>query len=132
MTKVGPVLFTGLRFIVAALVVLPFALREGRGRLFPQPRTDRLEKSERGWTGPVMMLSAAFLAGQLLQQLGIMGTTVTNAGFLTALYVIMVPILGSAFIGIGRTRSSGRRHWSRSSAHGCSAAGSRGSAEATS
>jgi drug/metabolite transporter (DMT)-like permease len=37
-----------------------------------------------------------FLFGQLTQQFGIMTTTVTNAGFLTALYVILVPIFGIA------------------------------------
>ncbi len=96
MAKMGPVLFTGLRFLLAALVVLPFALREGDGRLFVIRRDSSPGGGGQSWVGPVSALSAVFLAAQLLQQLGIMTTTVTNAGFLTALYVILVPILGIA------------------------------------
>ncbi|MDQ3557693.1 MAG: DMT family transporter, partial [Pseudomonadota bacterium] len=96
MAKMGPVLFTGLRFLLAALVVLPFALREGDGRLFVIRRDSSPGGGGQSWVGPVSALSAVFLAAQLLQQLGIMTTTVTNAGFLTAFYVILVPILGIA------------------------------------
>jgi len=91
MEKIGPVLFTALRFLLAALVVLPFALHEGRGRLYP-PGAGRLIGG--GWLQPVAVLAAVFLAGQITQQFGVMLTTVTNAGFLTALYVILVPIFG--------------------------------------
>ena len=43
--------------------------------------------------------------GAALQQIGIMSTTVSNAGFLTALYVPLVPIAGALLL---RERS----HWS--------------------
>ena len=94
MAKLGPILFTGLRFLIAAAVVLPFAMAEGNGRLVPEAAL-----RERGfgpWRRSMAALCTVFLLGQLTQQFGIMGTTVTNAGFFTALYVILVPVLGIA------------------------------------
>ena len=38
-------------------------------------------------------LGSLLLAGAVMQQIGIVGTSVTNAGFLTALYVPLVPVL---------------------------------------
>jgi len=39
------------------------------------------------------MVGLAFFLGMAFQQVGLIGTSVTNAGFLTALYVIMVPVI---------------------------------------
>lgn len=87
MQHLGPMAFTGLRFFVGALVVLPLALREQR----------RLRNSQLGASAhdawPVIGLGLLLWAGAALQQIGIPGTTVTNAGFLTALYVPTVPLL---------------------------------------
>ena len=93
MDKMGPVLFTGLRFLLGALAVLPFALNEGRGRLLP-PRAAPQAGAGGDWPRPLAFLCLVFLVGQITQQLGIMDTSVTNAGFLTALYVILVPVFG--------------------------------------
>lgn len=92
MAKMGPILFTGLRFLIAAAVVLPFAIREGGGRLLPESAPAKAEGT--AWPLPTALLSLVFLCGQITQQFGVMGTSVTNAGFLTALYVILVPIFG--------------------------------------
>lgn len=84
----GTISFTGARFLVGGLVVLPFALRQFR-RVHPGEHC--FAKGD--WlilvgTGMVLFTAAG------LQQYGIFHTTVTNAGFLTALYVPMVPIIG--------------------------------------
>src|SRR3954447_8137114 len=97
MRKLGPVAFTGLRFLIAAGTILPFAAREGGGRILPRRTPVAPGKSrvpENSWVRSVLVLSVVFLGGQILQQFGIMATSVTNAGFLTALYVILVPIFG--------------------------------------
>lgn len=88
MAGVGPLMFTGVRFLLGALVILPLALRE-HVRL--ADRGVRLECSD--------LLAACGLGvllclGVVLQQIGIAGTSVSNAGFLTALYVPLVPLLG--------------------------------------
>ncbi|HYG85351.1 MAG TPA: DMT family transporter [Azospirillum sp.] len=78
----GPMIFTGVRFLIGALVVLPFALRALR-----DARIDR-----RDWLG-MLATGGALFAGAVLQQIGINETTATNAGFLTTLYVPLVPLL---------------------------------------
>lgn len=86
MAHVGPLTYTGVRFLLGALFVLPLAVRE-YGRL--QARGVRLERADWfAWCG----LGVLLFLGAVFQQIGIMGTTVSNAGFLTALYVPMVPI----------------------------------------
>jgi len=88
MEHIGPVLFTGLRFLLGALVVLPFAVNEMRTKR--QRENWRLGRGALPWlvlTGTVLFTAA------LLQQIGIAATTVANAGFLTALYVPLTPIL---------------------------------------
>ncbi|WP_207478292.1 DMT family transporter [Arenibaculum pallidiluteum] len=79
----GPMLFTGLRFLVGALVVLPLALREAR----------RARWSRADWGG-MAATGGALFCGAACQQIGIGMTTATNAGFLTALYVPLVPLIG--------------------------------------
>jgi drug/metabolite transporter (DMT)-like permease len=79
--------FTGIRMMVGACFVLPFAWRQYR-RLAREGRT--IEGS--GWGGVVCTGVVLFTAAAL-QQYGIFHTTVTNAGFLTALYVPLVPII---------------------------------------
>ncbi|MEM7300744.1 MAG: DMT family transporter [Pseudomonadota bacterium] len=89
MDDLGPMLFVGLRFLIAALVVLPFAVAESsrnRGQ-----KRNQMNWSEAAW--PVIWIGLVFSIGTVLQQAGILTTTITNAGFLTSLYVVLVPVL---------------------------------------
>lgn len=81
----GPLAFTGIRFLLGALVVLPLALRETTRAEAPARPVDRLG---------FVLCGVLLFAGSITQQIGIIGTSVTNAGFLTALYVPLVPVLG--------------------------------------
>lgn len=87
MQDVGPLTYTGIRFLIGALFVLPLALRE-YGRLAARGvvinRRDLLSWST---------LGCLLFGGAILQQVGMLTTTVTNAGFLTAIYVPLVPLL---------------------------------------
>lgn len=88
MKNVGPFTYTGARFLIGSLFVAPLALREykrlrGQGVVFTAH--DLL-----AWGG----LGVLLFLGAIFQQIGVGGTTVSNAGFLTALYVPMVPLLG--------------------------------------
>jgi len=85
MDAIGPQLFIGLRFLLATVTILPFALREAA-------RAERpLAWHEWRNFGLVGLL---LFAGMLAQQYGLQTTSVTNAGFLTGLYVVMVPFVG--------------------------------------
>lgn len=98
MADVGPLMYTGVRFMIGALVILPLALRE-YARL-----------AERGIKPDAIDLLAASGLGLLLtigvvcQQIGIVSTTVSNAGFLTALYAPLVPLLGWLVDGVPPAR----------------------------
>ena len=91
MAGVGPLTFTGVRFLLGALVVLPLAWRERRTL---QAQGHALGAAELRW---IALLGALLCTGVVMQQIGLMGTTVTNAGFLTALYVPLVPLLAWVF-----------------------------------
>ena len=92
MSHIGPMLFTGLRFLLGTLVVTPLVLLEGRRR---GPQRRRLQRQD---VLQVCGLGLLLGAGAALQQIGIASTSVTNAGFLTAIYVPMVPLLGWALL----------------------------------
>ncbi|HEY5731761.1 MAG TPA: DMT family transporter [Anaerolineales bacterium] len=86
-------LFNGARYILAGLVVLPFAFRAGSLHLSASQVTDLthgLPREQNKWmfiAGLLLFFAAAF------QQVGIQFTTAGNAGFITSLYVVLVPII---------------------------------------
>lgn len=84
MDNIGPHLFVGLRFAFAVVAILPFAVREAKS-----------SKNELN-AGHYISFAAVGLAlygGIISQQIGLLTTSVTNSGFLTGLYVVMVPFL---------------------------------------
>jgi drug/metabolite transporter (DMT)-like permease len=86
MREIGPFLFTGLRFLLAAVAILPFALRERR-------KNGSLDRA--GWA-LAALTGLTFFLGGILQQIGLLYTSVTNAGFLTGIYVVIVPFVARA------------------------------------
>ena len=96
---VAPYTFTGIRFLLGACIIAPLAWRDYRAvsrRESPPARRDVLG---------VVLLGLLLTLGAVFQQIGITGTTVTNAGFLTALYVPLVPLLSWLIL-------RARPHWS--------------------
>lgn len=90
--NLGTISFTGARFLVGACMVFPFALKQFRKVHFHERRFQQKDWLALTLTGTVLLTAA------VLQQHGILRTTVTNSGFLTALYVPMVPFLGFLFL----------------------------------
>lgn len=80
---IGPFAFLAMRGLVAFLALAPLAVREGRGAA--PVRSDFYLTSVLG--------GAAFLIAGVLQQAGLETATVTNTGFLTALYVVITPLI---------------------------------------
>lgn len=72
-------LFNGLRFLIGALLLWPFL--RGKARL--------------GRSGWMWVAAAGFILfiASALQQAGLVFTTAGNAGFITSLYVVLVPIV---------------------------------------
>ena len=88
MDFVEPFTFTFARSIIGGLVLIPCIpfLRKLRN----EKRTG-ITKVE--WIGGLLCGVALFAASNM-QQLGIVHTTVGKSGFITALYVVIVPIMG--------------------------------------
>ncbi|MCJ8168744.1 DMT family transporter [Atopomonas sediminilitoris] len=95
MDAIGPFLYTGLRFTLAAILLVPvvywFSVRRAQ-------RANAGSPINRPAVLGGVVLGVVLTIGINLQQVGLMFTTVTNSGFITGLYVIMVPLLG-LFIG---------------------------------
>lgn len=87
MEEIGPFLYTGLRFGLGALVLLPLLLYRPAGSAAPAPLSRPLLLGG-------ALLGLVLTCGINLQQVGLLFTSVTNSGFITGLYVIMVPLLG--------------------------------------
>ncbi len=86
--KVGPFTFLCLRSVLGFAVLLPLAAVRNR-RNTPA----RGKKSFAVlWGG--LACGAVLTVSSLLQQVGIGGTSVGNAGFITAMYILIVPIFG--------------------------------------
>lgn len=88
MDHIGPFLYSGLRFALGSLCLLPLVLRRTPADRHPAPLLNR------GLLLGGVLMGLALTLGINLQQVGLMFTSVTNAGFITGLYVIVVPLLG--------------------------------------
>jgi drug/metabolite transporter (DMT)-like permease len=88
-------LFNGARYLLAALVVLPFALRAVRAA------NVRIPSDQYKW---MFVVGFVLFGGSAIQQVGLLYTTAGNAGFITSLYVVLVP--GALFL-LWREKS----HW---------------------
>ncbi|TVQ39611.1 MAG: DMT family transporter [Spirochaetaceae bacterium] len=85
MQHVGPFTFNAIRFALGVVTLLPLLpLTRGNRRRVTAGRTVRFGLA----TGVVLF------GGASLQQIGIVFTTAGNAGFITGLYLVMVPLLG--------------------------------------
>ncbi len=96
MDYIGPFTFNAVRFWLGGLVLLPviFLFRREPKKAFAHESNCKIvTKRENLWLGGVLCGILIF-AATALQQIGLKSTTVGKAGFLTALYVVLVPIIG--------------------------------------
>lgn len=101
MEHVGPFTFNSVRSIIGSIVLIPVIfLMDGLKRKGGMSEEELLE--QRGDTKTLITggicCGLALAVASSLQQFGIMFTTVGKAGFITAMYIVLVPILG-VFLG---------------------------------
>jgi drug/metabolite transporter (DMT)-like permease len=99
MEHVGPLTFNGIRFALGALALVPLTMAMEKRRLPGNLGADRKRMAVGG-----ALLGLALFAGASLQQIGLAGpqlagfgleaSTAGKAGFITGLYVVLVPIFG--------------------------------------
>lgn len=107
MEYIGPFTFNGMRSVMGGVVLIPAALISIKSAGKKQPGTQKPETQQPG-TQAAKNDKRTILAGGLcygcimfvatsLQQIGIQYTQAGKAGFLTAMYVVLVPLI-SVFI----------------------------------
>ena len=131
MNYVGPFTFNAIRFALGSVSLLPLIMyarkrnrKNGSRGLDSSEELDRSgeagceqrsmlnEDQTRATSKQKLFLSGSFVAGSFLfiaaslQQIGIQYTTAGKAGFLTGLYVVLVPIVGMVW-----GRSTGLPTW---------------------
>jgi drug/metabolite transporter (DMT)-like permease len=92
MEHVGPFAFNGVRFALGSLSLVPLVLLKRKN---PSPVAALVPPAGPKtvfWGG--VLAGLALFMGASLQQVGLVYTTAGNAGFITGLYVVLVPILG--------------------------------------
>jgi drug/metabolite transporter (DMT)-like permease len=89
MEYMGPFAFNGIRFALGAVSLLPLLMFQKH--IFGTTT----KNSDIGFTvkGGILLGVVVFVAAAF-QQVGIVKTTAGNAGFITSLYIIIVPFLG--------------------------------------
>lgn len=91
--QIGPLLYNGIRFLIGALIMLPLALRRR-----PAPSGQPASLWRVGLVAGLLLFGGSFF-----QQAGVEWTTAGKAGFITGLYVVLVPLMLAIF---WRQRSS--------------------------
>ena len=81
MESMPPLFFVFLRYLLGTTMLLP-------GILYYRKKPDK-----HLFTGGIAC-GVCLAGGEILQQFGLLYTTAGKAGFLTALYVIMIPVIG--------------------------------------
>lgn len=96
MEHVGPFTLNGVRSLVGGLALLPcIPLLDRLAEKTPGgSRAPRTPAGRRTLAVGGLVCGALLAVASSLQQLGIQHTTVGKAGFLTAMYIVLVPVLG--------------------------------------
>lgn len=96
MEYIGPFTFNAIRCVLGGLVLIPVILVLKKKK---ETGAENQEKEDKKtlWAGGIACGVILCIASNL-QQFGIMEASVGNSGFFTALYIVMIPVIG-IFIG---------------------------------
>lgn len=91
MDYLGPFSFNGIRNFIGGLALLPciFVIRRIEGK-----KEDHAEGTIKDLITGGIACGLCLFAASSLQQIGIQYTTTGKAGFITAFYIVLVPVLG--------------------------------------
>jgi drug/metabolite transporter (DMT)-like permease len=98
MDNVGPFTYNALRFALGSLFLVPLILvrraHAAGARIVEQPRGTPGGSRRMGSLVAGLLAGGVLFIGASLQQIGIVHTTAGKAGFITGLYVVLVPLAG--------------------------------------
>ena len=95
MDHIGPFAFNAVRSYVGGIALIPVILFFNSRKTAQQRQTEQANRKTLILGG--VCCGTALAVASLFQQVGIQYTTVGKAGFITALYIVIVPILGVFF-----------------------------------
>lgn len=101
MDHMGPFAFNGIRCIIGGIALLPCIAVLNRVNAGEKPQGTRKDLFIGGISCGILLCAASSL-----QQIGIQYTTAGKAGFITAFYIVLVPVLG-IFLG----KKTGLKVW---------------------
>ena len=92
MELIGPFTFQMVRCLLAVVFLVPFAFALDIGKC-------RMADSARKWTNPKLwkagiLCGCSLFVASSLQQIGLVYTDAGKAGFITAMYIVLTPVLG--------------------------------------
>ncbi|MDR3123992.1 MAG: DMT family transporter [Treponema sp.] len=110
MAYLGPFAFNGIRFLLGSLSLLPLIFflrrRAKAGKGDASPGVSPAQASPKRIVLSSLAAGTCLFVAASLQQIGIIYTTAGHSGFITGLYVVLVPVFG-VFLG----RKTGLPTW---------------------
>ena len=88
MDYLPPFTFNGSRMLLAGIALMPFVFRSEKKEKISPSKNHKTLYVAGFWCGLMLFFGSSF------QQLGIAHTSAGKAGFITALYIVLVPLLG--------------------------------------
>lgn len=96
MDFIGPHTFNGIRFLIGSAVLVPLVIWLSRRLSSPAEPAKPSKQAGSGLLWGGVIAGAVLFIGATLQQVGLVYTTAGKAGFITSLYIVLVPIMGIA------------------------------------
>ncbi|MBQ8039208.1 MAG: DMT family transporter, partial [Lachnospiraceae bacterium] len=97
MEYMGPLTFNASRFIIGGIVLLPFVFVQER-KTIQNMKTKEVRRAHIKVTViGGLCCGISICIASTFQQFGMLHTSVGKAGFITALYIVLVPIFGLFF-----------------------------------
>lgn len=98
MALIEPFTFNFVRFAIGSIVLLPFVIADTEKRRRESAETAEPPQKKSGLLLASLLCGSMLFAASSFQQHGIaLGDSVGKAGFITSLYIILVPLIGMLF-----------------------------------
>lgn len=107
---VGPFNFNGIRFALGSISLIPLIIYFDKRKKGNSSNESNDGENTKKSILPGMLIGIVLYAAATLQQIGLIYTTAGKAGFITGLYMVLVPIIGiflkhkieiNSWIGVG-------------------------------
>ncbi len=96
MDSIEPITFNAARMAISAVVLAPFALisRRHLGNSPTKRTAEELKRRGRNTLAGGLLCGCFMAVASIFQQMGLVYTPAGKAGFITAMYILLVPVIG--------------------------------------